>query len=191
MKCNYNTTLFSLCRTMDIIPDFPEDLKPFSPVQDVDDPDDSPLKEPEVYKSEQTMSKRKLFTNENNSIALDLSSNSINHSPAKVVKENEVEGSQAVDFDGTGNPNANNRNTQLLATEVINTGINHFATVPAVGESQTINTTCPTISTEAEEIVRKLCKNGKVMEFQEGEDCIKVIVYEDSQEDSDEENNPR
>ncbi|WAR02957.1 MCM8-like protein [Mya arenaria] len=35
----------------------------------------------------------------------------------------------------------------------------------------------------AENIVRKLCKNGKLMEFQEGEDFIKVIVYEDSQED--------
>lgn len=35
----------------------------------------------------------------------------------------------------------------------------------------------------AEDIVRKLCKNGKLMEFQEGEDFIKVIVYEDSQEE--------
>lgn len=35
----------------------------------------------------------------------------------------------------------------------------------------------------AEDIVRKLCRNGKLMEFQEGEDFIKVIVYEDSQED--------
>ncbi|XP_052226173.1 uncharacterized protein LOC127841388 isoform X2 [Dreissena polymorpha] len=35
----------------------------------------------------------------------------------------------------------------------------------------------------AEDIVRKLCKNGKLMEFQEGDDFIKVIVYEDSQEE--------
>lgn len=35
----------------------------------------------------------------------------------------------------------------------------------------------------AEDIVRKLCRNGKLMEFQEGEDFIKVIVYEDSQEE--------
>lgn len=42
-------------------------------------------------------------------------------------------------------------------------------------------------SNEAEEIVQKLCKNGKIMQFQEGEDYIKVIVYEDSQDNDAEE----
>lgn len=175
-----HTTLFSLCRAMDKLSDFPED---------VDNDDDSPLKEREAYKTEQSMLKRKLFKDDNNSIALDLSSNAINHDPTKVVKEIAVEDEYAAGFDGMGIPNANNKNT----TEIINTGLNQPATVPV--PVQTINTTrsttCPTTSTEAEEIVRKLCKNGKVMEFQEGEDCIKVIVYEDSQEDSDKENNPR
>ena len=40
-------------------------------------------------------------------------------------------------------------------------------------------------SKEAEEIVKKLCKNGKIMQFHEGDDYIKVIVYEDSQESND------
>ena len=40
------------------------------------------------------------------------------------------------------------------------------------------------VAREADEIVQKLCKNGKIMQFQEGEDFIKVIVYEDSNEEN-------
>lgn len=66
--------------------------------------------------------------------------------------------------------------------------------VPAIVGSPTVPTasnTCQADSSEAEDIVRKLCKNGKLMEFQEGEDFIKVIVYEDSADESDKENDPR
>ena len=38
----------------------------------------------------------------------------------------------------------------------------------------------------AEEIVQKLCKNGKVLTLTEGEKYFKVIVYEDSEENQDE-----
>ncbi|KAL4225111.1 helix loop helix domain [Mactra antiquata] len=51
------------------------------------------------------------------------------------------------------------------------------------------NSSCETSTTEAEDIVRKLCQHGKLMEFQEGKDFIKVIVYEE--DDSDKEINPR
>ena len=41
----------------------------------------------------------------------------------------------------------------------------------------------------AEEIVQKLCKNGKVLTLTEGEKYFKVIVYEDSEENQEETDN--
>ncbi|XP_052800240.1 uncharacterized protein LOC128231448 [Mya arenaria] len=84
----------------------------------------------------------------------------------------------------------NNNPTNYLLTDFNNNLCSEASCMPSLNYSRNdhVDPCCSVPLDEddkrvAENIVRKLCKNGKLMEFQEGEDFIKVIVYEDSQED--------
>ncbi|XP_053384495.1 uncharacterized protein LOC123536531 [Mercenaria mercenaria] len=187
----------------DIISDLPEGFKPISPEPDlvdeqnnehgeVEDSSNSSLLQPGIeddFTNDQSTPKRKLSRDINDLSELDRHSNSVGHSPPKIERREVSDTSFPGDFHGAFDIHSESQiSTQTFSP--LNTSVNQLSTISTLAAVPVpdINTS---VSNEAEDIVRKLCKNGKVMEFQEGEDFIKVIVYEDSEEDSDKENNPR
>jgi hypothetical protein len=192
----------------DIISDLPEGFKPISPEPEIkaepniesDKPTDLSLyRDRDQFHSEKGSPKRKhgdddkvlneLDENSNTINELDPNSVSMKHSPAKIVREN-VEGNAfPCDFNSAFDLHQNSH-IDAKTFPPMTTNMNQLNAIQTPATS-TVEDPNSSISNEAEDIVRKLCKNGKVMEFQEGEDFIKVIVYEDSEEDSDKENNPR
>ena len=193
----------------DIISDLPEGFKPISPEPEINDEDDTGPQDtdspndlslhsintpcdkysPKRKVSEDAKMNMELDRNSNSSHELEPNTNLVDHSPPKIVRENIEATAFPCDFNGAFDFQQNSQmNTQTFSP--LTTNMNPLNTISTQATSA-VDDLNASVSNEAEDIVRKLCKNGKVMEFQEGEDFIKVIVYEDSEEDSDKENNPR
>lgn len=202
LRKNISFTMDKIDSLHDIISDLPEGFKPLIPEPNLNDggslPQDSSSDAGRPLHCDPMPSKRKHSIHEQGLAGIvDFESNFTGHSPQKVLREN-VSAGPLVDFHETFEmsvENACNINPESFSSDLPSTSpsVHQLTTEPTLVSCpvQAVETACPAVTNEAEDIVRKLCRNGKVMEFQEGEDYIKVIVYEDSEEESDKENNLR